>query len=109
MSKRLFTFSIFTLAFALVFSVGIYSANAMGPGYQGNIDRDAASFHNTSRSVDRDSGAFQSFQVPGSMFGLDRAYNTAGGANYDADYQAYNFAPETYGLMGNFWINQSSD
>ncbi len=109
MSKKMFTSLILVLAFAMVFPFGVYTASAMGPGYQRNIDRDSASFHNTPRGVDRDLGILQDFQSTGSMFGLDRAYSSAGRAEYDADHAAYNFEPETYGLMGNFWINQSND
>ena len=93
MSKKLFGYSIFALVFALVFSFGAFTVANAGVHPRG---------------VDRDLGIFnQGYGTSSSMFGLDRAQNSAGGAEYDADFRAYNFVPETYGLMGDFWLNQS--
>jgi hypothetical protein len=102
MNMKLMSFSILGMALAFAFVMGAYSAaNAAdgGIGYYMPVNW-FSDLSKNQMSVDRDLGAFHKNDV--NQFGDDRAYTGPNGSDRDADFRAYNFVPETYGLMGNY-------
>ncbi len=98
MNKKLFSLSVFAIALALVFSLGNFGiANAQ----QERGDTFFSNMH--PQNVDRDLGSFHKNDV--NQFGDDRAYSSASGTDRDADFRAYNFVPNTYGLQGDYWYD----
>jgi len=82
MNKKLLGISILGIVFAMVFTLGVGAANAFSAP---PVDRDLAEYHMGDIN----------------LWGNDKAYTSARGADRDADFRAYTFAPETYGLGGN--------
>jgi hypothetical protein len=101
MNKKLASLSILGMALALAFVMGGYPVANAAQGDTGSFM--LAGWSDITRNqmrVDRDLGAFHKDDV--NQFGDDRAYSGANGTDRDADFRAYNFVPETYGLMGDY-------
>jgi hypothetical protein len=100
MNKRLASFSILgiALAFAFVMGGGTVAHAAQGGDYL--LVNWFSDLSKNQMRVDRDLGAFHKNDV--NQFGDDRAYTGSNGTDRDADFRAYNFVPETYGLMGDY-------
>lgn len=86
MQKKLFSLSILGMIFALVFAFGSVARAGMFGGPAPGVDRDLAAYH----------------QGEVNLFGNDKAYSSTRGTDMDADFRAYNFVPDTYGLSGSY-------
>jgi hypothetical protein len=95
MSRGSISLSIFGIALALALVLGVNTTQAGTFG-----DRQ-------SMGVDRDLGAFHMNDA--NQFGVDTAYNLPGHPDIDADARASFFAPQTYGLQGNYGWNQGGN
>lgn len=100
MNKKLTSLSILGMALALAFVMGGYPVSHAAQGSTGNFTPVNWFSDRNQMRVDRDLGAFHKDDV--NQFGDDRAYSGLNGTDRDADFRAYNFVPETYGLMGDY-------
>jgi hypothetical protein len=101
MNKKLASLSILGMALALAFVIGGHSARTA----QGDTGKLVLVnwFSDLSRNqinVAKDLGEFHKNDT--NQFGDDRAATNVNGSNKDADFRAYNFVPDTYGLMGDY-------
>jgi hypothetical protein len=103
MNKKFTSLSILGMALALAFVMGGYPVTHAAQGDTGNLMLVNWYSSSNQMSVDRDLGTFHKGDV--NQFGDDRAYTGPNGADRDADFRAHNFAPNTYGLMGDYWYD----
>jgi len=103
MNKKLASLSILGMALALAFVMGGYPVTHAAQDDSGNFMLVNWFSDRNQMRVDRDLGAFHKDDV--NQFGDDRAYSGPNGTDRDADFRAYNFVPDTYGLQGNYWYD----
>lgn len=100
MSKKLAGLSILMIAAAFVFTFS-------NPGFaESRLSSWINSLPEHQMRVDRDLGGLHADEV--NQFGVDRAYTSTRGADRDADSSTNLFAPNTYGLMGNYWFDSNN-